>query len=68
MGDAGADIWKWIGEGAHIYVCGDASRMAKDVDDTLMAIIAEHGRMSPAKARLELQQLGAERRYCRDVY
>ena len=68
MRDAGADIWRWIGEGAHIYVCGDGSRMAKDVDDALMAIIAEHGRMSPAKARLELQQLGAERRYCRDVY
>ena len=68
MLDAGAEIWKWIADGAHLYVCGDGSRMARDVDDALIAIVAEHGRMSPAKARIELQQLAAERRYCRDVY
>ena len=68
MLDAGAEIWKWIEDGAHVYVCGDSSRMARDVDDALIAIVSEHGRMSPAKARLELQQLAADRRYSRDVY
>ena len=68
MRDAGDEIWRWIGEGAHLYVCGDGSRMARDVDDALTHIVSVHGRMSPAKARLELQQLAAERRYCRDVY
>ena len=68
MRESGAEIWRWIGEGAHVYVCGDGMRMAKDVDDALVEIVAEHGRMSPAKAKLELRQLAAERRYCRDVY
>jgi sulfite reductase (NADPH) flavoprotein alpha-component len=68
MLEAGAEIWRWIGDGAHVYVCGDGSRMARDVDDALLKIVAEHGRLSPAKARLELQQLTADRRYCRDVY
>lgn len=68
MLDAGAEIWKWIADGAHLYVCGDGSRMARDVDDALLTIVSEHGRMSPAKARLELQQLASDRRYCRDVY
>ena len=68
MLEAGAEIWRWFADGAHLYVCGDSSRMARDVDDALLRIVAEHGRMSPAKARLELQQLAADRRYCRDVY
>jgi sulfite reductase (NADPH) flavoprotein alpha-component len=68
MLEAGAEIWRWIEDGAHVYVCGDSSRMARDVDDALLTIVSEHGRMSPAKARLELQQLAADRRYCRDVY
>ena len=68
MLEAGAEIWRWIADGAHIYVCGDSSRMARDVDDALLGIVAEHGRRSPAKARIELQQLAADRRYCRDVY
>ena len=68
MLEAGAEIWRWIDDGAHVYVCGDSSRMARDVDDALLTIVSEHGRMSPAKARLELQQLAADRRYCRDVY
>ena len=41
--------------------------MARDVDDALLHIVSEHGRMSPAKARLELQQLAADRRHCRNV-
>ena len=68
MLEAGPEIWKWIADGAHIYVCGDGSRMARDVDEALIRIVSEHSRMSPAKARLELQQLAADRRYSRDVY
>ena len=68
MLEAGAEMWKWISDGAHIYVCGDGSRMARDVDEALVDIVSVHGRMSPAKARLELQQLAADRCYCRDVY
>jgi sulfite reductase (NADPH) flavoprotein alpha-component len=63
-----AEIWRWIGDGAYIYVCGDASAMARDVNDTLCALIASEGRMSDAQAQLELGQLSAARRYCRDVY
>ncbi len=68
MSEAGAEIWTWIADGAHLYVCGDGSRMGRDVDDALVHIVSVHGHMSTAKARLELQQLVADRRYCRDVY
>ena len=39
----GADLWAWLAEGAHFYVCGDAKRMAKDVEAALIEIAAEHG-------------------------
>ena len=45
MLDYGADVWRWLEDGAHFYVCGDASRMAKDVDDALTEIIRTHGGM-----------------------
>ncbi|MGF1553963.1 MAG: sulfite reductase flavoprotein subunit alpha [Paracoccaceae bacterium] len=64
----GAEVWRWIGEGAHLYVCGDAKRMARDVDRALAVVIAEHGRMSEAEAELRLDALMAERRYLKDVY
>ncbi|WP_163787766.1 bifunctional nitrate reductase/sulfite reductase flavoprotein subunit alpha [Mycolicibacterium insubricum] len=63
-----AELWEWIGRGAHIYVCGDASRMARDVDDTLRSIIAEHGRLAPHSADSYLRALAADGRYQRDVY
>lgn len=68
MLEEGAELWRWLGDGAHLYVCGDSSRMAHDVNQALIDIIARHGRMSAAKAQLELEQLTADRRYCRDVY
>ncbi|WP_345000791.1 bifunctional nitrate reductase/sulfite reductase flavoprotein subunit alpha [Tsukamurella soli] len=68
MAERAADLWKWIADGAHVYVCGDASRMARDVDDTLRGIVAEHGGRSPRSAAAYLQALSAERRYVRDVY
>ncbi|MGV0802939.1 hypothetical protein ABQF26_38545, partial [Mycolicibacterium elephantis] len=46
MLDYGADVWRWMDDGAHLYVCGDATRMAKDVDAALTTIIERHGRMS----------------------
>lgn len=63
-----AELWSWLQRGAHVYVCGDASRMARDVDDTLRRIVAEQGRLSPAAADAFVTALSAERRYVRDVY
>ena len=68
MLEAGRELWSWIEDGATIYVCGDAERMAKDVDATLRTIIATHGRRSAAKAQLELREMAAAGRYVRDVY
>ncbi len=47
---AGAELWRWINDGAHIYVCGDANRMAKDVEQTLLDVIAEFGAMDAEAA------------------
>jgi len=64
-----ADIWKWIdGDGAHFFVCGDAKRMAKDVDAALRQIVQEHGGKSPEEASAYVEKLKAEKRYKRDVY
>ncbi len=65
---AGKEIWSWLQDGAVIYVCGDATHMAKDVDAALQAIIAKHGRRSDAQAQLEMHALAADGRYLRDVY
>lgn len=62
------EIWSWIDRGASIYVCGDAKRMAKDVDDALRQIVVEQGRRDPVEAKAYLQRLTRERRYQRDVY
>jgi sulfite reductase (NADPH) flavoprotein alpha-component len=68
MIEAGTEIWSWLQDGAVIYVCGDATHMAKDVDAALQAIIAKHGRRSAAQAQLEMHALAADGRYLRDVY
>ncbi len=68
MLEAGKEIWSWLQDGAVIYVCGDATHMAKDVDAALQAIIAKHGRRSAAQAQLEMHALAADGRYLRDVY
>ncbi len=68
MRDAGAEVWRWLADGAHFYVCGDASRMAKDVDAALTDIIREHGGMSADQAHDYTRGLVAEKRYVRDVY
>jgi len=62
------ELWLWLEKGAHFYVCGDASRMAKDVDDALLEIIASEGGKSPEEADAYLAALKKEKRYQRDVY
>lgn len=68
MLERGREIWQWLQDGANLYVCGDASRMAKDVDAALRTIIGRHGHRSDAQATLGLHALAAEGRYVRDVY
>jgi sulfite reductase (NADPH) flavoprotein alpha-component len=68
MVEQGADLWRWLDEGAHFYVCGDASRMAKDVDAALKDIVARHGGMNMDDAADYVAQMAQEKRYVRDVY
>jgi sulfite reductase (NADPH) flavoprotein alpha-component len=68
MREVGRDLWSWLNDGAHIYVCGDAQRMAKDVDTALVDIVAEHGGVSPAEAREFVAELKDKGRYQADVY
>jgi sulfite reductase (NADPH) flavoprotein alpha-component len=64
----GAELWEWLGKGAAFYVCGDASRMAKDVDQALLKVVEEHGGFSPEDAAAFISRLKKEKRYLRDVY
>ncbi|ENJ7795655.1 NADPH-dependent assimilatory sulfite reductase flavoprotein subunit [Salmonella enterica] len=66
--EQGAELWRWINDGAHIYVCGDARRMAADVEKALLEVIAEFGGMDLESADEYLSELRVERRYQRDVY
>ncbi|WP_456236819.1 molybdopterin-dependent oxidoreductase [Catellatospora paridis] len=68
MREHGAQLWAWLCDGAHFYVCGDAGRMAKDVDAALREIVSVHGRLDPDAATAYVKQLAADRRYLRDVY
>jgi len=68
MAEQGADLWRWIADGAHFYVCGDAGRMAKDVDRTLKAIVAQHSGMNADDAADYVAQMQEQKRYVRDVY
>ncbi len=62
------DIWAWLQEGAYFYVCGDAKRMARDVDQALQAIVAEQGKMTADEAKAYVAKLTKSKRYLRDVY
>ncbi|MBC8952766.1 NADPH-dependent assimilatory sulfite reductase flavoprotein subunit [Xenorhabdus sp. PB62.4] len=66
--EQGEEVWRWIQDGAHLYVCGDANRMAKDVEQALLDIISQHGGMDAEQADEFLSELRLERRYQRDVY
>ncbi|MEU1074277.1 MULTISPECIES: bifunctional nitrate reductase/sulfite reductase flavoprotein subunit alpha [unclassified Streptomyces] len=68
MREHGPLLWSWLQEGAHFYVCGDASRMAKDVDRALRDIAMTHGGMDEESAAAYLKRLTAGKRYVRDVY
>ena len=61
-------FWEWLEEGAHIYVCGDASRMAKDVEKAILEVIIEHGKKEEDDAVEYLNELREADRYQRDVY
>jgi sulfite reductase (NADPH) flavoprotein alpha-component len=62
------EIWGWLEEGANIYLCGDARRMARDVDLALRQIVAAEGRRSESAAKAYLDELSRGKRYQRDVY
>ncbi|WP_035844283.1 bifunctional nitrate reductase/sulfite reductase flavoprotein subunit alpha [Kitasatospora azatica] len=68
MREHGPRLWRWLQDGAHFYVCGDAGRMAKDVDRALREIAVAHGGMDEEEAALYVRQLAGEKRYVRDVY
>ncbi|GIG39757.1 bifunctional nitrate reductase/sulfite reductase flavoprotein subunit alpha [Cellulomonas phragmiteti] len=64
----GPALWSWLERGAHVYVCGDAARMAPDVDAALREVVARHGALDAGEADAYVKRLVAERRYARDVY
>ncbi len=68
MLQAATELWQWLEEGAHFYVCGDAKRMAKDVDDALHSIIQTAGGKTAEEAAAYVNQMKKEKRYARDVY
>ncbi len=68
MEQAGEEVWQWLEQGAAFYMCGDANRMAKDVEKALLAIIAKHGKRSEEEASAYLADMKANKRYQKDVY
>ena len=68
MHENAQDLWRWLQEGAYIYVCGDAHKMAKDVDAMLQKIAIEQGAMSEDAAKAYLKSLRTHKRYLLDIY
>src|SRR5437763_968436 len=68
MREVGAELWQWLTRGAHFYVCGDAKRMAKDVEAALVEIVATHGARSTDEAIAFVASLKKAGRYQADVY
>ena len=68
MKESGAELWRWLEDGAHLYVCGDAKRMARDVDNALHEVVVSAGSRSPEEAREYVLKLKEQKRYQRDVY
>ena len=68
MLEQGAELFSWLEQGSYFFVCGDAYRMAKDVDQALHDVIAKHGNYSEQQAIDYVNQLKKEKRYVRDVY
>jgi sulfite reductase (NADPH) flavoprotein alpha-component len=68
MQENAAELWRWLDAGAYFYVCGDALKMAKDVDAALRTIVQEQSGKSPEEAQAYVEQMKADKRYKRDVY
>ncbi|MGF6594015.1 molybdopterin-dependent oxidoreductase [Pseudomonas sp. 2835] len=68
MLEQGAELWRWLEEGGHFYICGDAGRMARDVDTALKQVVQQHGGMSVERAEAYVGELNRAKRYLRDVY
>ncbi|MFC4304509.1 sulfite reductase subunit alpha [Cohnella boryungensis] len=68
MLEHGAELWSWLQEQAHFFVCGDASRMAKEVETALVAVIRDHGGMRDEAAEAYVKEMARTKRYARDVY
>ena len=63
-----AEVWNWLQQGAHLYVCGDATRMARDVETALIDVIETQGKLSRDDAEDYLNEMREDKRYQRDVY
>lgn len=68
MREHAAEMWQWLQAGAYFYVCGDAKRMALDVDKALQDVVAQEGKMSLAEAKAYVADLAKQKRYLKDVY
>jgi sulfite reductase (NADPH) flavoprotein alpha-component len=68
MIEQASELWSWLEQGAYFYVCGDASRMAKDVDAALHRVCEIAGGLDPEAAVAYVKKLKTEKRYCRDIY
>ena len=66
--EQGSEVFAWLERGAHLYICGDANRMAKDVHQTLIDVIAEQGKLTAEQAEQYLKDLRISKRYQKDVY
>jgi len=68
MIEQGESFWKWLQDGASVYVCGDASHMAKDVDEAMHRIAEDQGQLDSETAAEYIRELKDQHRYHRDVY
>jgi len=68
MREVGREVWTWLAEGAHIYICGDAKRMAKDVERALVDVVAQFGARSIDEAIIFVGELKKRGRFQLDVY
>jgi sulfite reductase (NADPH) flavoprotein alpha-component len=64
----GAEVWDWLEQGAHFYVCGEADPMAKDVESTLLRICQDFGSLTSEDAKTYIKQLRSQKRYLADIY